>query len=101
MGIARVVEGQDVGVLEVGCELDLAQKAVRPDRSGQLRAEGLDGDLAAVPEILGQEHRRHAAFAQQPLDVVTVAEGRAKMFQNVSHLRPRDSAGKNLSLIHI
>ena len=95
-GVARVVERQDIGVLEVGGDLDLAQEPVGPDRSGQLRPEDLDGDLAAVPEVLGEEHRGHAAFAEQPLDVVAVAEGRAKMFQNVSHLRPRDSAGKNL-----
>jgi len=76
-------------VLEVGRELDLAQEAVRPDGGGQFGAEGLDGDLAAVPEVLRQEHRRHAAFAQQLLDLVTVAERRAKKFQNVSHLGPR------------
>jgi hypothetical protein len=83
VGLARVVEAEDVGVLEVGREPDLPEEPVGADRSGQLGPQGLDGDLSAVAQVLGEKDRGHAAFAHQALDLIAVAERGAKLLQNV------------------
>ena len=75
VGLARVVEAQDVGVLEVGGDSDLAQEAVGAERGGELRPEHLDRDLPVVLEVPGEKHRRHAALADLSLDLVPVPQG--------------------------
>jgi hypothetical protein len=56
--LARVVERQDVGMIEMGRELDLTEKALGPQRSGDLGIEDLDRDRAAVAQVLGRAGRR-------------------------------------------
>jgi len=64
-----------VGVLKGGDGPDLAQEALGADDGGELGAEDLDGDLAAVLQVLGQVDRGHAALAELALDAVAAAEG--------------------------
>jgi len=75
VGLAAVVQRQDVGVLEVGGGGDLGDEALGADHGGQFGAEDLDGDLAPVLEVLGEVHGGHAAGAELPLDAVAVGEG--------------------------
>ena len=74
LGLARVVEAEDVGVLEVGGDPDLAEEAVGAERGGELGAEHLDGDRPLVLEVLGEVDRGHAAFADLALDVVAISQ---------------------------
>jgi hypothetical protein len=62
-------------MLEAGCQLDLAQKALGAEDGAEFRAEHLDGHLAPVLEVLGEIDRGHAAGAEFPLNAVAVGEG--------------------------
>ncbi len=72
----RVEEGHDVRMLQVGGGGDLVQEPVGADGSGELGPHDLDGDVAIVPEIVGQIDRGHAARAELPLDPVATCQGR-------------------------
>jgi hypothetical protein len=67
----RVVDGDHVGVLEVGHDPRLADEA-GPERlvGRQRRGQHLDGDVLALkrPEVFGQVHDAHAALADLALD---------------------------------
>jgi hypothetical protein len=73
-GLARVVNGEDVGVLEAGGELDLPLEPVGPERRGELREEDLEGDRALVLEVLRQVDRGHPAAPERALKRVAVAQ---------------------------
>ena len=72
---AGVDQAEDVGVLQVGDGLDLAEEPLGADHRRELRPQHLDRDLAVVLQVLGEIHRRHAALPQLPLDAVAVGEG--------------------------
>jgi hypothetical protein len=63
VGLAGIEQRQDVWMLEVGCDLDLGQKAFSP-----FRLQDLEGHFAVVLEVVGQVDRGHAALAQFTLD---------------------------------
>jgi hypothetical protein len=71
-GFARVEHGQDVGVLEPCGGLDLASEAVRAERLSQLGVEDLESDRPLVSEVVGQEHRGHAAAPELALEAVAI-----------------------------
>ena len=54
--------------------LDLTQEPLGADRGRDLWPEHLERDLAAVAEVLGQEHGCHSASAQLALDGVATGE---------------------------
>ena len=87
-GLARVVDGQDVGMLEAGGELDLALEPVGPERGGQLRQEDLQGHRPVVLEVLGQEHRGHAPAPELPLERVAPAQPALELRPEIGHLVP-------------
>ena len=63
-------------MLQVGDGLDLAQEALGADHGGEIGSQHLDGDLATVPEVVGEIDGGHAPLAELPLDTVAVGEGR-------------------------
>ncbi len=71
----RVVQRQDVRVLQVGGGLDLLEETLGTDDSRKLRTQYLERDLAAVPDVFGEVDRRHAAGAEVALDRVAACEG--------------------------
>ncbi len=73
-GGAGVEQGKNVGVLQAGCDADLAQEAVGPQTAGELRVEHLERDEAIMTQVACEVHRRHPASAQFPLHPVAVAE---------------------------
>jgi hypothetical protein len=77
-GLARVVDRQDVGMLEPGGELDLALEPLGAEGGGELGEEDLEGDRAVVAEILGQVDDGHATAAELALERVAVGEGIAQ-----------------------
>ena len=75
LGLARIEQRKDVGMLQLGGDLDFAQKAVGPQGRRQLRPQHLDRHFAEVLQILRQIDRGHAALTQLPLEAVVVGEG--------------------------
>src|SRR5256884_6933105 len=84
-GGTRVVQRQDVGVLQPGRNLDLAQEPLGAEGRRQLRVQDLDRHRPVVLQIVGQEHGGHAAASQLPLHRVAVSEGFAQGVEQVGH----------------
>ena len=87
-GLARVVDRQDMRVLEPGGELDLALEPLGAEGGGELGEEDLEGDRAVVPEVLGQVDDGHAAAAELTLERVAVRECIAQAIRH-AHEAPR------------
>ena len=83
--MAGVVQRQDVWVVELGGDLDLAQEAAYSQRGREFRTQDLDRDSAMVLEVLAEVHGGHATAADLPLDGITVDESLFEPVQNVGH----------------
>ena len=92
-GLARVVDRQDVRVGESGGELDLAEEPVGADRGREVRPEDLQGDLAVVAEVLGEEHDGHAALAELALEAVAAGETAFELLLQFVHDGAKDAPG--------
>src|SRR2546425_1373018 len=79
------MERQDVRVPQPSGQPDLAQEAFRPDRGGDLRPQDLHGDAPIVSQVVGEEHRGHAAAAELTFEHVPVGEGRLEARQWIAH----------------
>ena len=71
-------------MLERCCGPDLDDEAFAAEDSGGLRLQNLEGDLAVVPDVVGQVHGGHAALAQLALDAVAVGQRRAQPIQRIA-----------------
>ena len=67
---AVVPDRQDVGMLQLGDELHLADEQVCADRLGHLWPEDLEGDVAVLLEVACEIDGSHAAHAELSLDPV-------------------------------
>src|SRR5207249_1827373 len=76
--LSRIEQREDVGMLQLGSDLDLAEEPLRAQGRGQFRFEDLHGHFALVPQVLGQVHRGHPAAAELALDRVTTRKGRSE-----------------------
>ncbi len=85
---ARVVQREDVRVLEVGGDADLVEEPLRADDGREVGPQDLHGDVALVAQVLAEIDRGHAALAQLPLDAVVLGEGRGQAVE-VAHVVPR------------
>ena len=95
--LARVDEAEDVGVLQVGDGLDLAEEPLGADHGGEVGAEHLDGDLALVAEVVGEVDGGHAALAELALDAVAVGENGAEALDGVGHAaEPSPGSGRGM-----
>ena len=63
-------------VLEIGGGLDLGEEALATDHRGQFGLQHFDGDLAIVPDVVGQIDGGHPTCAEFAFDDVPVCEGR-------------------------
>ena len=72
VGLARIVEREDVGVGKASHDLDLAEETFRDHIQADLRMHDLDGDLAMVLQILSKEDGRHTTTADLRLDGVPI-----------------------------
>src|SRR5688572_24793389 len=87
--IARVVQWEHIGMRELCDRLDLAQKAIRAERLGELWSQDLDRHAAAMSEVLGQIHDRHPAATKLALESIAVANGLLDAALQIVHYRPR------------
>ena len=74
IGFPGIVEGEDIGMLELGGDLDLLEEPLRPDDHGKFLPQNLDGDFAAVLEVFGEIHGGHATRAELAFNTITVGE---------------------------
>src|SRR5207249_4639282 len=63
---------ENMGVLEGGLDVDLAQKALGTERGGELGPEHLDRDVAVVLPVVGMVHMGHAPGPDLTIEIVTV-----------------------------
>jgi len=83
--LAGVEQGQDVGMLQIGRELDLGQEPLGPDHGGELGAEDLQGHPPGVADVLGQVDGGHSAGADFALQAVAVGQGALQATQQLRH----------------
>ena len=83
-------------------DLDLAQKAVRPECGGELGAEDFDGDETLVFDIASEVDTRHPAAAELALNRVARAQGSREPSEFVGYDHPygRPAARPTLRPIH-
>jgi len=62
-------------MLEVGGDLDLAEKPLLAERGGQFGAQDFYRDLAVVLQVLGKVDGGHPAGTELALDGVAVGKG--------------------------
>jgi hypothetical protein len=74
-GLARIVYGQDMGVLEPSGCLDLALEALGTERPGMSGMAHLESDGPLVPEVMGEVHGGHAATPELALECAAVTQG--------------------------
>ena len=85
---ARIVDRQDVRMLQAGGEPDLALEPLRTEGVAEVRMEHLEGDGTVVPEVVRQVHRRHTAPAELALDAVALGEALLELGAQVGHRGP-------------
>ena len=73
-GLAGVEQRQDMRVLQPGRDPDFTGEALRAQGRGELGPEHLDGHLALVLRIVGEEDRGHPALAELALHVIARAQ---------------------------
>ena len=74
-GLARVDQGEDVGVVEPGGDLDLGQKALGAEDGAELGTKDLERYFTIVLQVGREVHRGHAARTELALDAVAFFEG--------------------------
>jgi hypothetical protein len=79
--LSRIVQRQDVGVLQVRRGLDLLQESLGADHRRELGPQHLEGNPAVVPDVVRQVHGSHAARPELALDAVTVGQGNGQALQ--------------------
>ena len=103
--LTTVVQRQDTGMLQVGGDLDLAEKSLWPDRCGQRGMEHLDRDLPVMLEVFGEVDRPHAAVAELALEPVALAQSLDQLRRNraheglLHHYPPRHLGGMDRAVI--
>ena len=86
VGLARIEDGQDVGMAQAGGDPDFPKEALGADRHGEVGAQQLDRDHPLVPEVAGQEHGGHAAPSELAHEGIAARQGRAETLEDVGHI---------------
>ncbi len=90
-GLVRVVQRQNVWVMQAGGDLDLVQESRCANFGGEVGTEHLDRDLSLVLQIVGEEHGRHSALSEFPLEPISVGDCNAEAIEQIrrSVLQPQ------------
>jgi hypothetical protein len=81
-----VEDGKDVGMLQAGSQLDLAEEALATLGAAQLGPDDLERHGTLVPQIAGEIDRSHAARADLALEQVSLTQGgRETLMRNAAH----------------
>jgi hypothetical protein len=87
MGLAGIMDGQDMGMLKPRREPDLSEETLGPERGHQFRAQHLERNRPVVSENVGQKHRGHATPSQLALEPVSVRQAGLELLAEVCHSR--------------
>ncbi len=82
---AGVVQGENVRVLQGGCDLDLAIESIPADRGRQLRLEDLDRDIPIMAKIPCAKHDRHSATTDLLHNVKSIGERSPEPVEKILH----------------
>src|SRR2546427_288616 len=80
--LPRVVQREDVGVLETRRNLDFAEEALGAEVGGEIGMENLHGHWAMVLQVLSDVYGRHAPTTDFPLDGVALSQGLSETIQH-------------------
>ncbi len=79
VGFARVMEGQNVRVVQPGGKTDLPNEALAPERLRHTGLQHLERHVAVMPQVARQIHRGHAAGAELAIHAIAPTERRRQM----------------------
>src|SRR5687768_92001 len=82
-GFARVVERDDMRMVQLGRDLDFAQEPLGAKSGCDLGMQHFQGNLPIVLEVVRQEYRCHTTATELALDRVTVAKRGPQVFKKV------------------
>lgn len=85
VGLSRIEQRQNMGVLESRRGSDLGEKAFGAQHGAEVVVEHLDGHVARMAEVLGEIDRGHAALAELALDAVAIRDGGGKAAAGWGH----------------
>src|SRR5437588_3693325 len=85
---------EDVGMIERGRDLDLAQEALGAERYAEIGSQHLHGDLAVVFQVFGEMDGGHPPLAQRALQAVAVGQrlGEARVREHRLNMPPGEGA---------
>src|SRR4029078_8628630 len=72
---ATVEERQQIGMLQLRRDLDLAQEPLGAEHYAELRLQHLQRDFAVVLQVMREIDGRHAALAEHAFDAVPIGQG--------------------------
>ncbi len=83
-----------MGVGQLGSDVDLAEKPLRPQGGGEFRPEDFYGYLPMVLEVIRPVDRRHPSTADLALDRVPVSQGRFQAVEEIAHATSSEDADR-------
>ena len=96
--LARVIDRNDVRVIDRGSEARLGQEALaKTDLSGELRREDLERDRAIQRQVVRPIHNPHAATTKQRLDPIAGELAANSRVGRYRHARPTSSRSSRTS----
>ena len=84
--LARVVERQQMRMVQPGHDPDLAQEALGAEHLGESRLQDLERDDAVVPQVAGEIDHGHAAVADLTIDGVPARERGPEAVDQIQHV---------------
>ena len=84
LSLPRIVDRNDVGVVELGRYLDFPEESLGSQCGSELRPKNFDGQPTVMLQIMGEIDRGHAATPELALDRVLVAQGGSEPREVVS-----------------
>ena len=88
--LARLKQGNDVGVLKPRRKLNLQPEPLCLDLGRDFAAQNLDCNATTQLAILGHEHPAHGAAMELALEGVRIAQGRSQGFKQIFQHYLRD-----------
>jgi hypothetical protein len=83
--LTAVEQRQEIRVLQIRRDANLAEKALNAEHGAEVRIQNLERDAAIVPEVAREIDGRHAAGADLALDGIASAERGIELVDDGGH----------------